>query len=407
MIKNFINIAILLLFFTTCAYAQKVKIRVLSAKDVKSVVFTTVSGEYDIFVDTVSFHFDSNDIVQITVNGDKLAVRCLNGEIGNFSTVKLMAATDKSSFKIKSAIPELKPRVYDDNLIISVKDKFLLIVNDVELENYVAGVVESEGGNRAEPEFYKTQAVLCRTWALYNFDKHLADGFQLCDDVHCQAYHNKCLKNTVIIDAAKFTEGLVITDTAMTIITATFHSNCGGQTVKSEDLWGKAKPYLQSVQDTFCMYERCAYWEKKISLDTFINYLHSNGFRVGKNTWGKDSMIFSQPGRMVWFSAGGDSMLLKKMRADLKLRSTFFSVYRHGKDVVFKGKGYGHGVGLCQEGAMRMAKIGYKFEDIIKFYYKNTNLVSMKALDFFNANVSSAPVVKDSLQVTPSEKPIE
>ncbi len=406
--NNLINILFFLIFYsTTCAFSQRVKVRILSSREIQSVVFTTVNGEYDVIADSTIIKFDISDIMQIRVNGEKLAIRCLDGEIGNYSTIKLVAKVEKSSFKIKSASPELKPRTYDDNLIITQKDKKLLIVNDVELENYVAGVVESEGGYRAAPEFYKTQAVLCRTWALFNFDKHLAEGFQLCDDVHCQAYHDKCLKNPAIIEAAKITEGLVIADTAMTLITATFHSNCGGQTVNSEDLWGRARSYLQSVNDTFCTYERCAYWEKKIALDTFLNYLHANGFRIGKNSWGKDSVIFSQPQRMVWFRAGGDSMQLKKMRTDLKLKSTFFSVSRAGNEIVLKGRGYGHGVGLCQEGAMRMAKLGYKYQEIIKYYYKNTNIVSMKALNFFNTNITAAPVVKDSLQAVPVEKPVE
>lgn len=379
----------------------------MSAREIKSVVFTTIDGGYDVVADSLKIKFDINDIMQITIIGNKMAVKCLNGEIGTFSKIKLIALIDVSSFKIKSVSPDLKPRTYDDNLIITVKDNQLVIVNEVALENYIAGVVESESGYKANSEFYKTQAVLCRTWALFNFDKHLSDGYQLCDDVHCQAYHDKCMVNPVIIESAKITEGLVIADTSMMIITATFHSNCGGQTVKSEDVWGKPRSYLKSVQDTFCKYERCAWWEKKISLDTFINYLQINGFKISRNSFGKDSIVFSQPYRLTWFSFGGDSMLLKKMRTDLKLKSTFFSISKQGNEIIFKGKGYGHGVGLCQEGAMRMAEVGYKYEEIIKYYFKNTNLVSLKALDFFNSSVTSNPVIRDSLQVTPVEKPVE
>lgn len=404
-----IKIAFLLFFclFVSRLTAQRVNVRIMSASEIKSVVFTTVEGEYDVIADTITYKFDINDIMQITVVGNKMSVKCLNGVIGVFSKIKLTARTDVSFFKIKSVSPDLKPRTYDDNLIISVKDKQLVIVNEVAIENYIAGVVESESGYKANPEFYKTQAVLCRTWALFNFDKHLSEGYQLCDDVHCQAYHDKCMKNPVIIESAKNTEGLVIADTSMMIITATFHSNCGGQTVKSEDVWGKPRSYLKSVQDTFCTYERCAYWEKKVALDTFINYLQANGFKITRNSFGKDSIIFSQPYRMAWFSFGGDSMPLKKMRTDLKLKSTYFSLSKHGNEIIFKGKGYGHGVGLCQEGAMRMAKMGYKYEDIIKYYFKNTNIVSLKALNFFNVNITSIHVLKDSLQITPVEKPVE
>ncbi|MBI5219048.1 MAG: SpoIID/LytB domain-containing protein [Bacteroidia bacterium] len=406
-IKNQILIIILLLYYGTGFYAQKINVRVFSAKEVKSVVFTTMEGEYDIIVDTITRRFDINNVIQVSVVGEKISVRSLDGNLGECKIIKLTGRAEKNTFKIKPNVPDLKPRIYDDNLIITLFDKQLLIVNEVELESYIAGVVESEGGYKAHTEFYKTQAVLCRTWALYNIDKHVMDGYQLCDDVHCQVYHSKCQKNDAIINATVETEGLVLIDTSQSLITATFHSNCGGQTVKSEDIWGKPKSYLQSVNDSFCIGARSSYWEKKISIESFKKYLRENGFKINGDTFAKDSLIFYQAARKAFFSLNNDSLHLKKMRSDLKLKSTFFSVYKAGNDIIFKGRGYGHGVGLCQEGAMRMAKLGYNYQDIVKFYFKNTSLVSLKSLNFFNASVSSVAVPKDTLQPLPVEKPVE
>ena len=77
-------------------------------------------------------------------------------------------------------------------------------------------------------------------------------------------------------------------------------------------------------------------------------------------------------------------MPLKNIRADLQLKSTFFSISEINKDsVLFKGKGYGHGLGMCQEGAMRMSKVGYTYTEILNFYYKNIQLIDLHKLSFF------------------------
>jgi stage II sporulation protein D len=71
------------------------------------------------------------------------------------------------------------------------------------------------------------------------------------------------------------------------------------------------------------------------------------------------------------------------VRTDLQLKSTFFTIIPFGDSLIFKGRGFGHGVGMCQEGAMRMAKLGYKHKEVINFYYQKTQLIDLRKLDFF------------------------
>ena len=73
----------------------------------------------------------------------------------------------------------------------------------------------------------------------------------------------------------------------------------------------------------------------------------------------------------------------RAMRTDLKLRSTQFQIEATSTEVVFKGRGFGHGVGLCQEGAMRMSQLGYTYKDIIHFYYTDVHLIQRRMLWFF------------------------
>jgi stage II sporulation protein D len=87
-----------------------------------------------------------------------------------------------------------------------------------------------------------------------------------------------------------------------------------------------------------------------------------------------------QTERHQYYIVVNDSIPHKQIRSDFKLKSNFFSVSATPKEVTFIGRGYGHGVGLCQEGAMHMAKIGYKYNEIIQFYYKGVTIVEVDRL---------------------------
>ena len=96
------------------------------------------------------------------------------------------------------------------------------------------------------------------------------------------------------------------------------------------------------------------------------------------------SVSFSQPnGRAIYFIDQDLKIPLKTIRADFKLKSTYFSIEQLGDSVKFNGRGYGHGVGLCQEGAMRMAKLKYPYKDILQFYFKDVHLVDLSDLNYF------------------------
>src|SRR5690606_6809159 len=101
-------------------------------------------------------------------------------------------------------------------------------------------------------EYFKLQGIICRTYALNNLHTHTIEGYNLCDQVHCQAYHGKTFYED-IVSAVMQTRGIVIVDSDISLITAVFHSSCGGQTVNSEDVWSKSLYYLRAVRDSFCL----------------------------------------------------------------------------------------------------------------------------------------------------------
>jgi stage II sporulation protein D len=111
-------------------------------------------------------------------------------------------------------------------------------------------------------------------------------------------------------------------------------------------------------------------------LPEWAAYLKKSGFNPGKNE--KVSYSFSQLTRQNDYILGSFSIPFNSIRNDLKLKSTFFSVQQDGDNIILKGRGYGHGVGLCQEGAMVMASRGFKFRDIIGFYYPDILITDIR-----------------------------
>ena len=239
-------------------------------------------------------------------------------------------------------------------------------------QEYIAGVVKSEGGNGKSREYFKTQAVIARTYTYKYLNRHIADGYNLCDDIHCQVF-NGVISDTLILGAVKDTRDLVITTPDSNLIIAAFHSNCGGETSPSEYVWLTSQPYLVRIEDPYCLNSKNAKWKKTVSVADWEAMLGSNGISVSNGI----SYEFGQPVRQQTYTAGEVSLPLRNIREYFNLRSTFFSVTSSGDSLSIIGKGYGHGVGLCQEGAIAMAASGRRFTDIIGFYYPGVRIMKV------------------------------
>jgi len=259
----------------------------------------------------------------------------------------------------------------------------LVLINICNIETYIAGVVKAEGGPGKNIEYFKTQAVIARTYMYRYFDKHVTDRFNLCDITHCQAF-NGISGDTVINRAPLETNGEVILGPDSTLIIAAFHSNCGGETAPSESVWLTNEPYLIKVTDPFCTSSRNARWQTSMSREEWTGYLEKMGYTGDKNN--PLLLNFSQKARIAEIKAGAFSIAPAQVRTDLNLRSSFFSVTASGDSVLFSGRGYGHGVGLCQEGAMSMAMKGFDYRQIISFYYTGVFLADIQEIPRFARN---------------------
>ncbi len=375
---------LLILLMPVLLQAQRLNVRVLSTMKVSAVNVSIQRGNYQLFLDGVKQH-DSllTKVFQIRMISDSIEIRIPGDTLGKYSNFFLQSLSDTCSFRIKPITPMSGTRTYDYDLKICVEGGQLFCKNNVMLESYVGGVVESESGGRSFIEFYKVQAIICRTYVLAHMNRHFFDGFDVCDGVHCQVYRSKSVE-PIICQAVNATEGQVIVDKHLNLITAAFHSNCGGETANSGDVWAANLPYLKSRRDTFCTRMPNAHWERRIARVDWLNYLETkHKYPVADSVACYNALNMTQYDREKEYVYGSLRIPYKTIRSDWQLKSAYFSIVERNDSVVFSGRGYGHGVGLCQEGAIRMAKIGYSSEYIINFYYQNVEIVHLSRLDFF------------------------
>ncbi len=309
------------------------------------------------------------------------AIKLLDAEndYGYVPEVELRALTLDAWFHLKPTRPELESRAYDDNLIAMAGESELTLINQVDIDKYVAGVVAMDAGTGAGKEFYKAQSILSRTFALRNIDRHEGQGFQLCDGAHCQRYPGKEEQPSLILESILETTGIVLADYNFRLIMSAYHLNSGGQTQRAADAWDTAVSYLQSVVDPYSLHQEHAKWEDTLSFSDWKDYLLRNGMR-SVDRLPEEILFVEQMRRKRNFVLDKDSIRMIKISADWEFPSSFFDMFPEGDSVLVWGKGYGHGVGLSQEGAMKMAADGFSYQDILKFYFYEVRLMDFRDL---------------------------
>ena len=359
---------ILLLLLSLTAQAERVRVRLYSTNNISTLNISFDLGYYNLYADGDQLLEDlvgEGRSVLIRQDGGKLHVSVNDDDYGLFSTLRLEATDTACILCINPA--GCKQRTYEGNLEVSLlKGGSLQLINDVEFETYIAGVVQSEIYG-TQTDIYRIQAIISSTWALRNLKKHAADGYNFCDNVHCQAYQNRCIRPDIMIGAIQ-SSGEILVDSAGQLIETPFHSNSGGQTANSEDVWRAALPYLRSVPDTFSLHMRQSDWVRTISLDRWLDYFSKKHKLNVADSAVLDTLLhFTQESRQARLMG----VPLTRIRTDFQLKSTFFSVSVDSASlsVILHGHGYGHGVGLSQEGAIRMVGLGYSYDSILLHYY--------------------------------------
>ena len=276
----------------------------------------------------------------------------------------------------------------------------LTAVNILDLETYLRGVVPLEIGKLKDPqiEALKAQAVAARTYAIANLGRRRDLGFDLYSTVADQVYEGFSAEWTVADRAIAETRGMVAIYDGKPI-DAFYSSTCGGETESIENAWGsRPVPYLRNVRDRdgrsgdFCRNSPVYKWRVEWNRKTLENILANRLPGLDRSKAGEFSLrdmdvrkrspsgrvqvleIKSNQGMTILRGDKIRSALRRPIRGQPLLRSTKFDLKIRGDTIVAEGGGYGHGIGLCQTGAIGMAVQGYKHDKILKHYYRGIDL---------------------------------
>ena len=268
-------------------------------------------------------------------------------------------------------------------------------IEELPIDEYLYGVVSSEMPADFEMEALKAQAIVARTYTIYqilNNNKKHQDA-DICDDYSCcqawiskeeriQKWNQEIAEENwnKIVNAVDSTKGKIIVYDGKPI-DAFFHANSGGTTEDVSNVWGNSNmPYLQSVEtsgeDAYTQYSS----EVEIKKDELLKKLNiKNNEQIDWNEFIK-ILEYTNSGRVKTIKIGESTYSGTEIRSKLGLKSTNFKVEISDDSIKFIVIGYGHGVGMSQTGANSMAKNNKNFEEIIKHFYTGVEIFDVNNL---------------------------
>lgn len=269
---------------------------------------------------------------------------------------------------------------FSSNSIVRVYRKSLDRIDRVPIEEYVVGVVSGEMPVNFETEALKAQAVASRSYVMYQIKVNKNKNYDVVDTVSNQVYldnDNQKEKwgDNYISNVNKIKEAVL--DTAGEyleyngeVVEAMFFSTSTGMTENSEEIFSSEVPYLRSVVSTWDSISPAYTDSKKFTKEEFyhllnLDYNEKLNIKVTNTT---------STGRIVKININDKDFTGKEVCSKLSLRSTYFEIKEYDDYVVVNTKGFGHGVGMSQYGAQGMAKEGYKYDEILKYYYSGVDL---------------------------------
>lgn len=290
-------------------------------------------------------------------------------------------------YKYMNSISVRKEDIIVDNKVIEEKkeDNYFLKINydgkiqDIDLEEYVIGVVACEMPASFNYEALKSMAVAARTYALYKVENNKNHVMKTTPVEQCyidvdkmkskwgssfDKMYNKV--STAVLDTKN--EYMTYNDD---IIIAFYFSISNGYTENCENVFSQKLDYLKSVSSEWDKDYNYKQKDVKFSISDFLSKLSLNGNKITNI-----SIDRTDTNRITSININGKKFKGSKFKSLLSLRSTDIDIEYDNKYVYIKTKGYGHGVGMSQYGAHSMAKLGYKYDEILKYYYNGIEIVN-------------------------------
>lgn len=262
----------------------------------------------------------------------------------------------------------------------------MMLINYIALDDYLYGVLYHEVSHRWPMDVLKAQAIAARTFAIYQARQNRLQPYDLRSDIYSQVYGGSTSERWSTTMAVNSTSGMILSYKGG-ILPSYYHATCSGHTEDAGNLWKVSIPPLAGVECNYC--DRSPYldWAKEISLFSLESKLRENGYKIGKIT-AINVISRNRSGRVdkmdIRDNAGVSVVLTGKDFRQLigpnDLRSTKFDMSIKYGSLFIDGHGWGHGVGMCQWGAYGMALKGMKFDQILKFYYPGSEIISIDAI---------------------------
>jgi stage II sporulation protein D len=387
-------------FFISCTPSKrfaKKEVTSIKTSELRILLNDFSASEFLNIESSVYLNGETNRLAQVQA-GNKASCFVNNGNINltvngnNYSGQKFFLSPAEND-----AIVKINGIRYRGKIQVSSSNNSIDLINIVNLEDYVKGVMSREmplGKNNENYEALKALAVCVRTYAI----RKTKDGkvyFDLYDDTHDQVYGGVDAENPLSNKAAEETENLILKYKSQPALLY-YHSTCGGYTESSENVFTQDPvPYLISIKDgdePYCKISPRFQWEEVYTKDEIISRLKDYSLLDNTNYELEDISINSkfESGRVaeleikVVDDQGEQKTLLLKgneIRSILRtadgnniLWSTMFDLSIKSNSVVLTGKGFGHGVGLCEWGAIALSRKGWNYKEILGHYYPGTNI---------------------------------
>ncbi len=343
-----------------------------------------------------------NEELHITASKGKLKIKTKSKrqQTADRRVFKATGSSASDCIAIATDKAGLNKACFNGEFIVTANGNKLNAINAIDIEDYLRGVVPYEIGKLDESKFeaLKAQAVAARTYAYKHFGSRVAQGFDVYADTRDQVYKGLHSATALTDKAVRETEGVVMTYNGE-FITAYYHSTCGGET-EGVVTWGRPDhPYLKNKPDLrpdgtpWCRESNYTEWTREFTEDELRDLFQINAkeaktnvpsFSSIKSMHIQDTLKSGRIHTLVIetnngsFTAKADKIRWLFKRGGTILPSSFFRIHKNGNEWILKGKGFGHGVGLCQMGARARAQAGQSYIQILTHYYPGITLEKFK-----------------------------
>lgn len=336
----------------------------------------------------------ANDLViaaqpQLLTSSSHIKFRCLPDKAKKIRIAKFSSKTgelelENSPEKSKPERPcifsirEAKHQGMDygkfrGSLIVIPQHEHFTLINELDIEDYLKGVLPSEMPSSWEIEALKSQAIAARTYTYKNLGRRHRLGYDLKSSVEDQRYqgYNRETKRTN--QAQEATEGLILTNAKSGAIVKAFYSaHSGAYSASPEDGWGlRPENYLVQVREP----SQAMNWKRSFSFNGLSKKLEDLRLNKIEDVVIADRSLEGRATKVLVKGSYGYKLLTgEEFRHKLGLRSTLFSLEKKSNKIFLEGNGFGHGIGMSQHGARALAKKGFGFKDILAYFYRGSKL---------------------------------